>query len=392
MSPLIKFIDEAEIINRKILLRVDFNVSFNPDHTIADDLRIRQALPTINYLLNHQYKLILISHLGNPKNRDSQYSLQPVANRLQTFLPNYEIKLINDLSEESKNIIQNQQENQIFILENIRFYPEEKNNDLEFAKKLALLGEIFINDAFSVCHRTDASIITLPKLLPSYGGLLLKKEIKEISKIIKNPKKPFVAIIGGAKISTKIPLLYKLIGLADYVLIGGGIANTFLSAQGYDIGTSITEESKKEDSKNLIELASQKNTKLLLPIDVVVEKNNQIKKIYEVLSEDKIMDIGPDTQEQFKDIIVQAKTIIWNGPMGFFENPLFKKGTDSVFQAITENKETTSIIGGGDTTVAISRQEKLSQIGYISTGGGAMLSFIEKGTLPGIEALKNSSI
>ncbi len=391
------FIDEVEIKNKTILLRVDYNISLNKDLTIADDARIKQSLPTINYLLKKNNRLILISHLDRPKERDPFYSLKPVAKHLQSLLPNYKVVLVDDfLDKKNRIIFKNQSPDEILLLENIRFYPQEKKGDEQFAKKLASLAQIYVNDAFAVCHRTDTSVVAITKYLSSFAGLLLKKEIKIITKIIKNPKKPFVAIIGGAKISTKLPLLYRLIEIADYLLIAGGLANTFFCAQGLEIGQSFCEYEQVAAARKLLFYAAQKSTGVFLPTDVVIgdpknsENGGLVKKIDEIPKGAIILDIGPETQAKFGMIIGKAKTIVWNGPVGYFENPAFRRGTDFIYYAITQNQKATSLVGGGDTLAAISKKEHLDKITHISTGGGAMLEFIEKGTLPGIEALKKS--
>ncbi len=391
----ITYIDEADINNKHILLRVDFNVSLSSDKlSIADDARIKQALPTINYLLEKHNRLILVSHLGRPKSRDPQLSLKIVATHLQSLLPNYKIILIDDfLTQTSKTQISSQKENEILLLENIRFYPQEKTNDDNFAKSLSSLAEVFVNDAFGVCHRNNASVVGVTKFIRSYGGLLLKKEIKMISKFIEKPKKPVVAIIGGAKISTKINLLGRLMDIADYLLIGGGLANTFFCSEGYGIGRSFCEMNEVENAKKILFMAAQKKTAIILPTDVITgepdnsENGGHVEKISEI-KDGSILDIGPETQAKFGSIIAKAKTIIWNGPVGYIENPSFCRGTDFIYYAITQNTEATSIVGGGDTLAAISKKEYLDKITHISTGGGAMLEFIEKGTLPGIEALR----
>lgn len=385
MAGNIKFIDSENINDKKVLLRVDYNVSFNADHTIADDLKIRQTLPTLNYLLKGNNKIIIISHLGNPTDHDSGLSLKPIAERLKTYLSNYEILFVNDLD---NKIIENQTANQIIILENLRFDPGEKNNDPAYAEKLSKLADIYVNDAFAVCHRNDASVMTLPKLLPHYGGFSLKKEIESITQLITNPQKPFVAIVGGAKMLTKIHVLKKLIGLADYLLVGGGIGNSFLAASGFEVGKSIYEEHEKDYIESLIVLSKQKNTQIIIPSDVITERKIS-KKVNEIEKDDVIKDIGHETEENFVKIISGAKTIIWNGPMGAFEDPAFRKGTQSIFDAIVANHQAISLIGGGDTITAICKNDRCDLVTHISTGGGAMLKFIENGTLPGIEALKN---
>ena len=392
---MIKYVDEVDIRDKKVLLRVDYNVTLLPDLAIANSERIRRSLSTINLLLQKKNKLILLSHLGRPKEREEKYSLRPVAQKLQSLLPSYKVVLINDFeSAEGKKRIENQKNSEVLLLENMRFYSGEKNNEETFAKQLASHGDVYVNDAFGVSHRKNASITILPQLIPSYGGLLLKKEVSMISKCIENPKKPFVAVIGGAKISTKIPLLSKLLGLADALLLGGGIANTLLKEQGYEIGKSLLEEARLSDAKKLIELSKQKNALLLLPVDVIVAKNISdrhgfVKKISEIAPDDMILDIGPATMMLFGKNIIQAKTIVWNGPLGYFENPEFRRGTDFVYYSIAQNQNAVSIVGGGETLAAISKKEYLDKITHVSTGGGAMLQFIEKDTLPGLEVLSS---
>jgi len=390
----IKTIEDYKIIGKKVILRADFDVSLNFDHTIADDARIRSNLPTINYLLKNKNRLICVAKLGRPKTRDLKYSLKVVVDKLQNYLPNYKIKLIDDFLTANKQVFKNQKEDEILVLENIRFYKEEKQNDPQFAKKLASLAEIYVNDAFAMCHRTEASVVGIPQYLPSYAGLLLKKEIEMISQVIKKPKNPVVAILGGAKISTKIMLIDRLMEIADYLLIGGGLANTFLAAEGYEIGKSFCEYEEIEKARRLLFLTAKKHTAIILPSDVIIgnpqntKYGGMVKKINEILSNAQILDIGPETQAKFGSIIAKAKTIIWNGPVGYFENPDYRRGTDFIYYSIAQNQQAISLVGGGDTLAAISKKEYLDKITHISTGGGAMLEFIEKGTLPGIEALK----
>lgn len=383
----ITYIDETKIKNKTILLRVDFNVSLNPDHSIANDERIKQSLETIKYLLKNNNRLVILSHLGRPKGVDKTYSLKVVVDRLKKYLPKETIKLYEKLNE-----LKNGKE-KIRFLENIRFFPKEKDYSTIFAKELASLAEVYVNDAFAVCHRSDTSVIGPPKFILGYGGLLLKKEIKMLNYIIKNPKKPVVAIVGGAKVSTKIGLLNKLVKIVDYLVIGGAMANTFICAQRYNIGTSFCEYETVQQARRLLALAKKDRAFIVLPVDAVIaeDKNcreNEIVKINQIPSKKSIFDIGPETNAQIGRIIAKAKTIIWNGPVGYFENPCFRRGTDFIYYSITQNSEAISIVGGGDTLAAISKKEYLDKITHISTGGGAMLEYIEKGTLPGIEALK----
>jgi phosphoglycerate kinase len=384
-----KFIDEVEISNKKIIVRVDFNVPLNPDKTIANDERIKDSIPTLLHLLARNNQLILISHLGRPKIRDQAFSLKPIADRLQQYLPKYKIKLIDDFT--NPNTPTSPSNNEILMLENIRFYEGENKNDPKFINQLASLGEIFVQDAFAVCHRDTASITGITKVLPSYAGLLIKKEITILNKIIKDPQKPVCAIIAGSKISTKVGVIERFCNIADSILLGGGLANTMLASLGHQLGKSLVESSAYDLAKKILDQAKTKNVPIILPTDSILT-TTEIKPITNLGPEDKMMDIGPQTQEQFAQIIATAKTIIWNGPVGVFEDPKFRKGTDAIYEAIISNPQTISIIGGGDTISAISGKPGIEKITHISTAGGAMLEFIEKnGHLPGLDAL-NSQI
>ncbi len=393
----ISYIDEAEISNKRVLLRADFDVAINrTTNTIADDFRIRQNIPTIKLLLKKKNRIICVAKLDRPKERDPHLSLKIVVQRLRYYLPEVKIQLINDFLTEKRSTFIHQNTQEILVLENIRFYPEEKQNSKVFAQRLASLADVYVNDAFAMCHRAEASIVGIPQLLPSYGGLQLKREIELIKKAIHKPKRPLVVIIGGAKISTKLAVISRLIEIADYVILGGGLANVFFRAQRYFIGSSICEYEMTLKARQLLFLADQKKTAIILPVDVLIgdpentEKRGEVVKITENnIPEGKaILDIGPATKAYYGSLIAKAKTIIWNGPVGMFENPAYRNGTDFIYYAIAHNQNAVSIVGGGDTLSAISKKEYLDKITHISTGGGAMLEFIEKGTLPGIEALK----
>ncbi|MBI5127354.1 phosphoglycerate kinase [Candidatus Roizmanbacteria bacterium] len=389
----VTYIDEAEIKNKQILVRVDFDVSLNPDYSIANDIRIKQNLPTLKYLLKNNNRLICVAKLNRPKTRDPKHSLKPVVIRLQEYLPDYKIILVDDFLTCDQKIFKGQKINEILVLENIRFYPKEKDYSTLFAKQLSALADAYVNDGFAVSHRTDTSVIGPPKFIPGYGGLLLKKELEMLDRVTKNPKKPIVAIIGGAKVSTKIGLVNKLIKMVDYLIIGGGLANTFVCAQGYEIGASFCEYEAVQQARKLLSLAKNNRAFIVLPVDAVVattkdDKTSEVVKINNIPPKKSIFDIGPETKAQIGGIIAKAGTIIWNGPVGYFENPVFRRGTDFIYYSITRNDEATSIVGGGDTLAAISKKEYLEKISHVSTGGGAMLEYIEKGTLPGIEALK----
>ncbi len=389
-----KYIDDVTITSKKILLRVDFNVSLNPRHQIGNDERIRQALPTITTLLKQKNSLILLSHLGRPRGRETSLSLSPVAKRVQEYLPAYDVQLINDLSPQSMKILRNPAPRQLFLLENMRFFTGEEDNNPSLAKQLAELADVYVNDAFSVSHRVSTSVVGLPPLLPSFGGLLMKQEVETLKKVLHHSEKPRIAILGGAKISTKIMLIEKLLTLADSVLLGGGLANTFLQATGVQIGESLSEPQEVEKAKRLLTLAHKKNTTLLLPTDVIVGNKSGTTAVAKPLSDitesDSIYDIGPQTQAIYGKHILNARTILWNGPVGLFEVDAYRRGTDFIYYTIAQNTQALSLVGGGETLAALSHKEHLENITHISTGGGAMLEFIEKGTLPGIEALDAS--
>lgn len=387
-------ISTHEISHKRVLLRADFNVSLKGDK-ITDDTRITQVIPTITLLLKHHNRLIIMAHLGRPDGkRNDNYTLQPVAKRLQHYFPSVTVRLIDDFeSEKGKEQLAKQTEHEICLLENIRYYEGEQKNDPAFAKELAFLGDVYVNDGFGVSHRADASVVGVAKLLPHYAGLLMNREITAISKIFHHPKHPVVAIIGGAKTETKIPLLYKLTELADYLLLGGAIANTFLATQGYDMGRSLVDHGLEKEVDRIIHHAKMHQTAIVLPQDtrcgVTVDDTTFAHyPINHIPHNNMSIDIGPETEALYGSIISKAKTIVWNGPVGYIENPIFAQGTNFLYYAVTDNKGAFSIVGGGDTLAALSNEDHVGKISHISTGGGAMLEFIEKGTLPGIEALK----
>lgn len=365
----IKLLSQSTIINKRVLLRVDFNVPLTENLQIADDVRIVKSIPTIELLLKNNNKIIIVSHLGRPKGRDEKLSLKPVFDYLTKVFPQNTTTIVDDF------LTQPQTSSDITLLENIRFYEGEDKNDEAFVKQLANLADVYVNDAFGVSHRVATSVVGITKLLPSYCGLLLESEILAVGKIMENPKKPVVAIIGGAKISTKIILLEKLLDVVNTLILGGGIANTFLLAQGQDVGNSLVEKDQVNEAKRILSSAQEKNINVVLPID-----NNGL--------ENKILDIGPKTEKLFAEIIANANTIIWNGPVGLAEDARFAKGTQSIFAAITQNTHAFSLVGGGDTLASVSGNPDINKITHVSTGGGAMLELIEKGTLPGIEALR----
>lgn len=395
---MIKYIDEVEIKNKRVLVRVDYNVSFKKDGSINDDTRIKNSLPTLLLLLKGQNRLVLMSHLGKPKGRDMSFSMKPVATRLQTYLPDYSVRLVDDfLSLATPEVVHGQKEKEILILENTRFYEGEKKNDPEFSKQLANLGEVFVDDAFGSVHRAHASTVGVAAFLPSYGGLLLKKEVVMIKKAIEAPERPVVAIIAGAKVSSKIGLIEKLMKTADIILIGGAMTNNFLAAQGFGIGKGLVETEYIPEAQRLLDLAKTLNKEIVLPLDRRIGSQTDeisepvVKKIDAISIDDETLDIGPETEILFASHIAKAKTVIWNGPVGYFENPQFAKGSVSIYEAILNNPGLISILGGGDTLSVIKKLPNKDKITHISTGGGAMLELIEKGTLPGLDALDKKS-
>ncbi|MFQ5452011.1 MAG: phosphoglycerate kinase [Candidatus Paceibacterota bacterium] len=392
----IKTIQDVLIKHKTVLVRVDFNVTLTPQLKISDDLRIRQSLPTLNYLLKNDNKLIIISHLSNTKKGDKSRSLKPVAKHLQSLIKNYSVVLIDDfLSKEGQDKLQRQNTSQVVLLENIRFYKGEEDNNQAFAKKLSRLADIYVNDAFGVSHRKHASIVSITKHIPSYAGLLLKHEVETIMSLTKNPKKPVVSIIGGAKISTKIKFLRRLVELSDYILLGGGIANTFLAAKGAIIGKSLYENSELHNAIKIISFARKRRAVLMLPTDAICGNKKSPSHlgheydITQIPHDLAILDIGPRTKAEYGKIINKAQTIIWNGPMGYVEQEQYSRGTEFIFHTVTQNNTAFSLVGGGDTIAVISQEKHLSAINHLSTGGGAMIELIERSTLPGLEALKD---
>ncbi|MCL4339433.1 phosphoglycerate kinase [Patescibacteria group bacterium] len=385
--------DIPHLEGKRVFMTVDFNISLE-DGKIANDTRIVETIPTIKYLLEHKAKIILASHLGRPHGPDPHLSLRPVAKRLQD-LTGKKVHLIDRFWEESSlPRIQKINSNDLTLLENIRFFKGEEDNDKEFAKHLSKMADYFVNDAFGTSHRVHASIVGITQYLPSYAGFLMDKEICKISKALDNPKRPFLLLIGGAKTPEKISVIEKLLDKADTVALGGAIANTFLAAWGFGMGRSLVDYEMVEMARVVFWKTTHKHSALILPADVVVSDNER-KKRPMVVEYNKvphnvvIYDIGPKAQKYYQKLINQAKTIIWNGPMGLYEDPRFMKGTDLVLQTISRSKAF-SIVGGGDTLTSIKNRKYLKGISHISSGGSAMLAFLEKGTLPGIEVLKDA--
>ncbi len=391
-----KTIEDVDVNGKRVLVRVDFNVPLAEDGTVSDDKRIVAALPTIRYLLDHNAKVILCSHLGRPKGKfDPKFSLAPVGARLSELLPDTKIWLADDvIGESAHTAIDDMQPGEIVLLENVRFHAEEEKNDPTFAKELASLAELYVSDAFGTVHRAHASTAGVAAYLPAVAGFLIGKELGVMGKALDDPERPFVAILGGAKVADKIGVITNLLEKCDSLIIGGGMAYTFFKAKGYEIGTSLLDADSIELAGRLMARASEKGVKLLLPIDNVVAKEFSADAEHKVVDSDKIpadwmgMDIGPKTAELFRETILAAKTVIWNGPMGVFEFPAFAEGTKRVAAACADCEGVT-IIGGGDSASAVKKLGFASKMTHISTGGGASLEFLEGKTLPGVAVLND---
>ncbi len=390
-----KTVKDIDVRNKRVIVRVDFNVPLDKQLNITDDSRIKGALPTIQYLLDNNARVVLMSHLGRPDGKvKEELRLTPVAKRLEELLGRKVIKLNDCIGPEVENVVAAMKPKDIILLENLRFHPEEEENDAAFAKKLASLADIFVNDAFGTCHRAHASTEGITKYLPSVSGFLVNKEIEYFEKATSNPAKPYVAILGGAKVSDKIGVINNLLGKVDTILIGGAMAYTFLKSEGIDIGKSKLEADKVDLARDILKNAKAKNVRILLPVDHVVADKADANAKTEIVSgeaipDDKIgLDIGPKTVAEFKKVLKDAKTVIWNGPVGFFEIKPFSKGTEELAKFLTRTKATT-IIGGGDTAAAVYELGLGGKMSHISTGGGASLEYLEGKTLPGIAALND---
>jgi 3-phosphoglycerate kinase len=391
-----KTVRDIDVTGKKVLVRCDFNVPIDAQTgKITDNTRIVAAIPTIKYLLDHKAKVILCSHLGRPKGEfNMAFSLKPVSEEL-TKLLGQEVKLAKDvIGEDAQKLVSELQEGQAILLENVRFHKEEEENDPEFAKKLASFAEIYVNDAFGTAHRAHASTAGVAAYLPAVSGFLIEKELNFLGKALENPEKPFVAILGGAKVSDKIGVIENLLDKVNTLIIGGGMAYTFLKAQGHKIGTSICEEDKLDLANELLEKAKNKGVDLELPIDNHVAKDYSNDSEDMIVNSDEIpqgymgLDIGPKTIEKFESLVKDAKTVVWNGPLGVCEFSKFETGTKAV-ATILANIKATTIIGGGDSAAAIEKLGLADKMTHISTGGGASLEFLEGKVLPGIACLQD---
>jgi phosphoglycerate kinase len=385
---MLKTIHNLNLKNKKVFLRVGFDVPLGDDGKIngKEDWRIKASLPTIEYLLKENCRIILATHLGRPKGEIvKKLSVEPIQEKLSEIL-NLPIMMVSDCAgPQVKKTADKIRGGEILLLENLRFYLEEEKNDLDFAKKLASLAEIYINDAFSVCHRRHASVCAITKFLPSYAGLLLEKEVSILSEAVNNPKRPATIIIGGAKTKTKVPVIEHLLDKFDNILIGGVVANVILKAKGIDIGNSLLSDIDLDEAKKI----SFKDNKLHIPVDAVVcnDKNKIILSAIGKIGNNKILDIGSETAKMYSKIISDSKTIIWNGPMGKFEEEEYSKGTKKIAEAVVQSNAY-KIVGGGDTIFALNQFNLIEQMDFVSTGGGSMLKFLSGKKLPGLEVLE----
>ena len=387
-------VKDLNLDGKKVLMRCDFNVPLDENKNITDKTRIVAAMPTIKYVLDHNAKLILCSHLGRPKGEvKPELSLKPVADELSKELGR-EVKLAKDIVGPSAHeLTENMKEGDVVLLENVRFDPREEKNDEEFSKELASLAEVYVNDAFGTCHRAHASTAGVAAYLPSGVGFLIEKELKVLGDALNNPRRPFVAILGGAKVSTKIGVIDALLNKVDVLLIGGGMAYTFYKSMGYGVGNSICELDKLDLAKELMQKAKEKGVKLVIPVDNVIGKEFKPDTESKIVAYNEIpdgwegFDIGPKTVKMYEEELKNAKTILWNGPVGLFEFDQFANGTNSIAKYMANLDDCTTIIGGGDSAAAVTKIGLADKMTHISTGGGASLEFIEGKKLPGIEAI-----
>ena len=388
-----KTVKDIDLKGKKVLVRCDFNVPMNEERKITDNTRIVAALPTIKYLLEQDCAIILCSHLGRPKGEfKPEFSLKPVAEELSKLLGKEVIMAKDVIGEDAKTKAANLQQGQIMLLENVRFHKEETDNDPNFAKELASMAEVYVSDAFGAVHRAHASTAGVAEYLPAVAGFLIEKELKFLGNAVSNPERPFIAILGGAKVSDKIGVIDSLLEKVDTLIIGGGMAYTFFKAQGYEVGKSLCELDKLDLAKSLMEKAKEKGVKLMLPVDTRVGKEfkedteSKTVKCTEIPVDWEGFDIGEETIKMFSDELRKAKTVVWNGPLGLFEFDQFAKGTNAIAKVLSEIDATT-IIGGGDSAAAVRKAGLEDKMTHISTGGGASLEFLEGKKLPGIECL-----
>ena len=393
-------IRDVDVQGKRVLVRVDFNVPLDAQRHITDDTRIRAALPTIQYLLEHEAAIILMSHLGRPDGKpEDKYSLRPIAEHLGHLLGR-SVKMASDcIGPEAEAMAHALQPGEVLLLENLRFHKEEEKNNADFARQLAGLGEVYVNDAFGTAHRAHASTEGVAHIIPGYAGFLMEKELDYLGSALEQPKRPLVAIVGGAKISDKIGVLMRLLQLSDTILIGGAMANTFLKAQGYNVGDSMVEHDRLDEARRILAESGRLSKRFLLPVDVVIadalatDARSRVVTPAEVPSGWRILDIGPQTVAAFRAVLNDAQSIVFNGTLGVAEFPAFAKGTNAVIEALVEAtlRGATTIIGGGDSAAAVEAAGAAEKVSHVSTGGGASLELLEGRTLPGVAALLEKS-
>ncbi|MGD6854817.1 phosphoglycerate kinase [Bacillus infantis] len=390
-----KSVKDIDLKGKRVFCRVDFNVPMK-DGSITDETRITAALPTIQYLTEQGAKVILASHLGRPKGQAvEELRLTPVAKRLSELLGKDVKKADEAYGEAVQGMVSEMADGDVLLLENVRFYPGEEKNDPELAKSFAELADVYVNDAFGAAHRAHASTEGIAHHLPAVSGLLMEKELDVLGKAMSNPERPFTAIVGGAKVKDKIGVIENLLDKVDNLIIGGGLAYTFVKAQGHEIGKSLLEEDKIDLAKSFMKMAEEKGVKFYMPVDVLVaddfseDANIKEVSIEEIPSDWEALDIGPKTRAIYQDVIKTSKLVIWNGPMGVFELNAFAGGTKAVAEALAESQDTYSVIGGGDSAAAVEKFDLADKMSHISTGGGASLEFIEGKELPGVTALND---
>lgn len=388
-----KTIKDVDVRGKRVLVRVDFNVPL-AEGTVTDDTRVRASLPTLRYLVDHGARVIVMSHLGRPKGeRDPQYSLRPVRRVLQRLLGRNVVFVDDIVGAEAHEAVARMVDGEIIMLENVRFHPGEKTNDSEFSKALASLADIYVNDAFGAAHRTHASTAGVAACLPAVAGLLLAREVETLTAMLTNPERPFVAILGGSKVSDKIGVIDRMLDCVDTLLIGGGMCFTFLVAKGVDVGKSLVETEWIEAAGKMLDRAIERDVEIVLPVDFVVadqiveDAETQIVGREEIPADMMGLDIGPTTTELYRGSIATARTIFWNGPMGVFEMSPFETGTREVAVAVARNNRAVSIIGGGDSVAALKKFDLEERVTFVSTGGGASMKLLEGTSLPGVEAL-----
>ena len=393
-----KSIREMDVTEKKVLVRVDFNVPLDEQRNITDDTRIQAVLPTLKYVLEHNGALILMSHMGRPKGAPAaKYSLAPVAARLGQLLEKEVVMAPDCIGPEVKQMVDSLSFGQVLLLENLRFHPEEEKNGDEFARELGKLCDIYINDAFAVSHRKHASVDAVTKFAPQCGaGFLLADELKYFQQAMENPRRPLAAVVGGAKVSSKLGALKNMIARVDKFIIGGAMANTFLKHQGLELGKSLVEADLVAEAGEIMKQANEKGVRFYLPVDAVVadrpepDATVKIVPVQEIPKDWMVLDIGPATSLLFSQVLYDAKTIVWNGPMGLFEMDAYSRGTLAMVNSVV-NAHALTIVGGGDTVVAVEASGLSDRISYISTGGGAFLHLMEGKVLPGVAALERSA-